>query len=67
MPHLSAFVISGGLIGALIGAIGGFSTWPGYRSYYFGRYWSGAVISTATAGVVVGFVAGVAVRAIFLH
>jgi hypothetical protein len=67
VPHLSAFVIGGGLIGAIIGAIGGFRTWPGYRSYYFGQYWSSAVIATATAGMIVGFIVGVAARAIFPH
>jgi hypothetical protein len=45
----------------------GFRSWSGYQGYYFGRYWSAAMISTATIGMAVGFLVGLTVRAIFLH
>jgi hypothetical protein len=64
---LHTFILTGALIGAFAGAVLGFRSWSGYRGYYFGQYWSAAIITTMLAGGLLGFVVGAIFRAAFSY
>jgi hypothetical protein len=58
MDKVSGYMIIGFWVGAAIGTVLAWRSWPGHKGYYFGRHLGGTMLLGMTVGTAIGFGVG---------